>query len=106
MPEVEFQGKKFTVSDDGFLDRFESWCPEWVQWVQKEEGIEALTDDHWKVIHVIQDYYQKNGIAPMVRILCKVTGFSQNYLYELFPAGPGKGACKMSGLPRPTGCSI
>jgi tRNA 2-thiouridine synthesizing protein E len=106
MPEIEFQGAKFTVSEDGFLDHLESWCPEWVQWVQKEEGIDELTDDHWKVIHVIQDYYRKNGIAPMVRILCKVTGFTQNDLYRLFPTGPSKGACKMAGLPRPTGCCI
>ncbi|MBF0235134.1 MAG: TusE/DsrC/DsvC family sulfur relay protein, partial [Desulfobacterales bacterium] len=21
-----------------------------------------------------------------------------------FPSGPGKGACKMAGLPKPTGC--
>ena len=25
-------------------------------------------------------------------------------IYELFPSGPGKGACKMAGLPKPTGC--
>ncbi|MGD8530833.1 MAG: TusE/DsrC/DsvC family sulfur relay protein [Syntrophobacterales bacterium] len=25
-------------------------------------------------------------------------------MYELFPSGPGKGACKMAGLPKPTGC--
>ncbi|MCG8529500.1 MAG: TusE/DsrC/DsvC family sulfur relay protein, partial [Desulfovibrionales bacterium] len=25
-------------------------------------------------------------------------------VYELFPSGPGKGACKMAGLPKPTGC--
>ncbi|MGA7876136.1 MAG: TusE/DsrC/DsvC family sulfur relay protein [Desulfoferrobacter sp.] len=22
----------------------------------------------------------------------------------MFPSGPGKGACKMAGLPKPTGC--
>ena len=42
--------------------------------------------------------------APMVRILSKVTGFKLKHIYELFPSGPGKGACKMAGLPKPTGC--
>ncbi|MBW2144040.1 MAG: TusE/DsrC/DsvC family sulfur relay protein, partial [Deltaproteobacteria bacterium] len=68
------------------------------------EGIEEMTDEHKKVIDVLQDYYKKNGIAPMVRILSKVTKFKLKYIYELFPSGPGKGACKMAGLPKPTGC--
>ena len=57
-----------------------------------------------KVIDVLRDYYEKNGIAPMVRVLSKVTGFKLKHIYELFPSGPGKGACKMAGLPKPTGC--
>jgi TusE/DsrC/DsvC family sulfur relay protein len=40
----------------------------------------------------------------MVRILSKVTGFKLKHIYELFPSGPGKGACKMAGLAKPTGC--
>ena len=52
----------------------------------------------------LQDYYKKNGIAPMVRILSKNTGYKLKEVYELFPSGPGKGACKMAGLPKPTGC--
>ncbi|MBT8328226.1 MAG: TusE/DsrC/DsvC family sulfur relay protein, partial [Desulfofustis sp.] len=41
---------------------------------------------------------------PMVRILSKTTGFQLKRIYELLPSGPGKGACKMAGLPKPTGC--
>jgi tRNA 2-thiouridine synthesizing protein E len=92
MPTVEFMGKEFTVDEDGFIDSYENWSQEWVQWVKKEEGIEE------------RDYYEKNGIAPMVRVLSKVTGFKLKHIYELFPSGPGKGACKMAGLPKPTGC--
>ncbi len=104
MPTVESEGKTFTVDEDGFIDSFDNFCEEWVQHVKKEEGIEELTDEHRKVIDVLQDYYKKNGIAPMVRVLSKVTGFKLKHIYELFPSGPGKGACKMAGLPKPTGC--
>lgn len=104
MPEVEFMGKSFSVDEDGFIDDFTKWLPEWVQYVKKEEGIEELSEEHWTVINVLQDYYKKNGIAPMVRVLSKVTGFKLKHIYELFPSGPGKGACKMAGLPKPTGC--
>ena len=104
MPTVEFMGKTFTVDEDGFIDSFDNWCEEWVIWVKNQEAIEELTDEHRQVIDVLQDYYKKNGIAPMVRILSKVTKFKLKHIYELFPSGPGKGACKMAGLPKPTGC--
>ena len=29
---------------------------------------------------------------------------NSTYLYELFPYGPAKQACKIGGLPKPTGC--
>jgi tRNA 2-thiouridine synthesizing protein E len=104
MPTVEFQGKAFTVDEDGFIDDYANWCPEWVQYVKSTEGIDELNEEHNKIIEVLRDYYEKNGIAPMVRVLSKVTGFKLKHIYELFPSGPGKGACKMAGLPKPTGC--
>ena len=89
---------------DGFLLRFDDWCPEWLEYVKESEGISEITPDHQKVLDFLQDYYKKNGIAPMVRILSKNTGYKLKEVYELFPSGPGKGACKMAGLPKPTGC--
>ena len=104
MAVVEFQGQSFEVDEDGFLLAFDQWSPAWVDYVKESEGISELGEDHNKVIDFLQDYYKKNGIAPMVRILSKVTGFKLKQIYELFPSGPGKGACKMAGLPKPTGC--
>ncbi len=101
---AEFEGKTFNVDEDGFILDFNEFCPEWIQLVKKVEGIEELNEEHNKVIDVLQDYYKKNGIAPMVRVLSKLTGFKLKHIYELFPSGPGKGACKMAGLPKPTGC--
>ncbi len=104
MPTVEFGGKSFTVDEDGFIDDYTNWSEEWQQYVKKEEGIDELNDEHKKVVEVLREYYEKNGIAPMVRVLSKVTGFKLKHIYELFPSRPGKGACKMAGLPKPTGC--
>jgi tRNA 2-thiouridine synthesizing protein E len=104
MPTVEFEGHSYNVDEDGFIDSFESWDETWVKYVKQQEGIDELNEEHWKVINVLQDYYKKNGIAPMVRVLSKLTGFKLKHIYELFPSGPGKGACKMAGLPKPTGC--
>lgn len=104
MPSVTHKGSTFDVDEDGFLTTLDAWNEDWVDYVKAEEGIEEITEEHWKVINMLQDYYKKNGIAPMVRILSKVTGFKLKYIYELFPSGPGKGACKMAGLAKPTGC--
>jgi TusE/DsrC/DsvC family sulfur relay protein len=40
----------------------------------------------------------------MVCRLCKETGYDLKRVFELFPSGPVKGACKVAGLPKPTGC--
>ena len=104
MPEVEYGGDSFTVDEDGFIDSYENWSDNWVMHVKEEEGIDELNDEHRLVLKCLQEYYEKNGIAPMVRVLSKVTGFKLKHIYELFPSGPGKGACKMAGLPKPTGC--
>jgi tRNA 2-thiouridine synthesizing protein E len=66
MPTVEFEGNNFNVDEDGFIDDFNNWNETWVKWVKNTEGIEELTDEHWQVIKVLQEYYKKNGIAPMV----------------------------------------
>jgi tRNA 2-thiouridine synthesizing protein E len=104
MPTVEYKGKTYEVDEDGFLQDPESWDKDFAAYVKEQEGISEITDEHWKVINYLQDYYKKNGIAPMVRIMTKVTGFKLKKIYELFPSGPGKGACKMAGLAKPTGC--
>jgi len=43
MATVEFMGKDFTVDEDGFIDDYTNFCPEWVQWVKTQEGIEELS---------------------------------------------------------------
>ena len=103
MATIEHKGKSYEVDEDGFLLKgAEDWDENWVDYVKSVEGIAEITDEHQKVIDALQEYYKKNGIAPMVRILSKTTGFPLKRIYELFPSGPGKGACKMAGLPKPT----
>lgn len=104
MAYIEFQGQQIEVDEDGFITDPGLWNEELAAALAKTEEVEELTDDHWKVINYLNDYYKEFGIAPMVRKLCKDTGFKLNYIYELFPSGPAKGACKIAGLPKPTGC--
>jgi tRNA 2-thiouridine synthesizing protein E len=46
-------------------------------------------------------------IKILVKEIAKVMGPEKGntkYLYELFPDGPAKQACRYAGLPKPTGC--
>lgn len=105
MVHIDWKGKKLEVNEEGFLVNAEEWNKEIAELLAKEEeGIESLTEDHWKVIDYIRNYYLEKNLAPMVRSICKTTGFKLRYIYELFPSGPAKGACKVAGLPKPDGC--
>ena len=104
MPVFEFEGQEIEVDEDGFIQNPDVWNDDIAAALAKTEGVDDLTEDHWKLVCYLRDYYLQFGIAPMIRKLCKATGFSLKQVYELFPSGPAKGACKIAGLPKPTGC--
>lgn len=104
MAQMELAGKMIEVDEDGFIVDPSSWDKDIAGALAKIEGVNELTDNHWKVVNYLRDYFQKFGIAPMIRKLCKDTGFPLKEIYEMFPSGPAKGACKVAGLPKPTGC--
>ncbi len=93
-----------SVDGDGFLVDPTVWTEEIASILAKEDGTGDLSDNHWKVINYIREYYTENSMAPMVRKLCKASGLKLKEIYELFPKGPAKGACKIAGLPKPDGC--
>ena len=101
---VELGGKQLEIDEDGFIQDPDQWDEEVAKDLAKTENVDEMGDDHWKLVNYIREYYLKFQIAPMIRKLCKETGFDLKYVYELFPGGPAKGACKVAGLPKPTGC--
>jgi len=104
MPTFTHGDVSIEVDEDGFIMDPEMWNEQVAAALATTEGVEELTEDHWKVMKYLRDYFLKFGVAPMIRKLCKETGFPLKKIYELFPSGPAKGACKLAGLPKPTGC--
>jgi dissimilatory sulfite reductase related protein len=104
MPIVNMDGLTVDVDEDGFIQEPDCWSESLAAAIAKVEDVPELTEDHWKVINYLRGYYKQFGVAPMIRKLCKDTGFQLKEIYELFPSGPAKGACKIAGLPKPTGC--
>ena len=104
MPKFEIDGRSYEVDEDGFLQDPQIWNEVVALDFATTENVTELTEGHWKVIKYIRNYYLQFGIAPMIRKLCKETGYKLKDIYDLFPSGPAKGACKLAGLPKPTGC--
>ncbi len=110
MPNIEVGGKQFEVDEDGYMVDLEDWNKDIATFMSKSDGLD-LTESHWEIINFLRDYYKKYQIAPMIKILVKELGKvmgpekgNTKYLYELFPDGPAKQACRYAGLPKPTGC--
>jgi len=101
---ITIEGKDYDIDEDGFIQDPAIWNKIIALGLAQTEGVDELTEDHWKVVNYLRDYYQEYNIAPMIRKLCKETGFKLKEIYDLFPSGPAKGACKVAGLPKPTGC--
>jgi tRNA 2-thiouridine synthesizing protein E len=98
------KGVEVPVDEDGFIQKPECWDQDMACALAATDGVEALTPEHWKVIEYIRAYYKENDVAPMVRRMCKDTRLNLRQIFDLFPSGPAKGACKVAGLPKPTGC--
>ena len=106
----EVNGKSFESDEEGYLVDLASWNEELANLIAKDEEIE-MTEEHWEVVNFLREYYNEYQIAPAVRVLIKAVKKklgadkgSNKYMYELFPYGPAKQACKIAGLPKPTGC--
>lgn len=98
------------TDEEGYLTDISVWSEDLAQAIAKSENVE-LSPEHWEVINFLRGYYAEYQIAPAVRILLKEMKKTfgpekgdQKYLYRLFPYGPAKQACKIAGLPKPTGC--
>jgi TusE/DsrC/DsvC family sulfur relay protein len=105
-----FEGKDYDMDEDGYLQDWEDWKEGMAPELAKIEGVE-LDDRHWEIIKYLREYYIKYQIAPPIKMLVKEMARAfgpekgnTKYLYQLFPGGPAKQACKFAGLPKPTGC--
>ena len=106
----ELNGTVFEADEEGYITDISLWNKELAELIAKDENVE-MSDDAWEVVNFLRSYYEEYQIAPAVRVLTKAIKKklgadkgNSKYLYELFPYGPAKQACKIAGLPKPTGC--
>jgi dissimilatory sulfite reductase related protein len=104
MPTQTIAGNTVDRNDEGFFLVPEQWTEAMVPELARGEGIDELTENHWRVIRFMRSEYFEKGTGPTVRILGKTSGVSVKELYQLFPKGPAKIAARIAGIPKPRGC--
>ncbi len=107
---IEVKGQTIETDEEGYLVNLSDWNEDVAAVIAQQENVE-MSSNHWEVVNFLRQYYDEYQIAPAVRVLTKAIGKqlgeekgNSKYLYELFPYGPAKQACKIAGLPKPTGC--
>jgi len=104
MLSLQVGDRTIDLDDDGYMRESELWNDEVAAALAAGLGISELTAEHWKIVRYLRQHYLDHGLPPLVRKLCKQTGVKLKRIFELFPGGPAKGACKVAGLPNGDGC--
>jgi dissimilatory sulfite reductase related protein len=97
-------GKTIQVNDEGFMTDPTEWTREIAAVIAKEEGLEELTDAHWKIIDFSRQKATESGSAPTLRAITNGAGVTTKELFALFPKGPAKKVARIAGLGKPEGC--
>lgn len=97
-------GVEIEIDEQGYMTNLDQWTKDIAVALAVEEGIDELTDQHWKVIAFVRKETKESGQAPTIRKINKKGGVPTKELYALFPDGPGKKAAKIAGVPKPVGC--
>jgi tRNA 2-thiouridine synthesizing protein E len=91
---------EFKVTPQGFLEDFNQWNERFANLVSCEWKLpNGLTYKHWEIIRFLRNYYLTMNNIPTVYEVCQAHKIDIEDLYELFPEGYRRGACRIAGLP-------
>lgn len=103
-------GRTIDTDNEGYLRELSDWSEGLAAAIAEKESLQ-LSEAHWEVINFLRRGYQETGTVPNIRQMQKTLTKEygpekgdKKYLYALFPYGPAKQACRIAGLPKPTGC--
>ena len=92
------------LDPDGFLNEISGWNRDMAIELAERNDLGPLTEKHWMIIEYVREYYTKHGEGPPIVKIGKATGFSSSEICRMFPCGVARGAYRLAGLPRPSGC--
>ncbi len=107
---VDVDGKQIATDQEGYIQNMEQWSEGFAIAQAAKEGLD-LTNEHWDVIRLIRDYYERHGVQMEVRKMIK--HFAQEwgkergnnrYLHDIFPrGGPQKQGNRIAGIRKTKG---
>jgi tRNA 2-thiouridine synthesizing protein E len=107
---IVVNGREIDTDAEGYLANLEDWSEEVAEYLSRQDDLQ-LTEEHWKLLNWIRNYYQEFGTAPNLRTMQKLLKddlgermADKKHLFELFPYGPAKQGARYAGMPKPTGC--
>ncbi|MHB8856414.1 MAG: TusE/DsrC/DsvC family sulfur relay protein [Bellilinea sp.] len=89
---------------EGYMTDPNQWTKELAEIFARQEGIDVLTPEHWRIIDFCRTSGLASGKAPTLRQITVGTGISIKDLFALYPKGPAKKVAKIAGLGKPEGC--
>ncbi|MEN6438621.1 MAG: TusE/DsrC/DsvC family sulfur relay protein [Syntrophobacter sp.] len=98
-------GREIVFDEEGFFNDFWDWSEEAFEVLAKESGLACVTEQHWRVVRFLREFYAYHGRSPLNHQLKGGTGLSALELQQLFPEGIKLGARRLAGLPNPKTCS-
>jgi len=99
MSTVTFADRTYEVDAEGFLLDFNQWDENFARSMAPKAGIiSGLSDDHWRIIRFVRDYFKATGKCPLVYETTRTNRLHLKELQALFPAGYLRGACKLAGI--------
>ncbi|WP_444897639.1 TusE/DsrC/DsvC family sulfur relay protein [Microbulbifer sp. SSSA005] len=110
MSNLVINGQEIPLDKEGYLRNLSDWSRDAALQLASAEDIK-LTEEHWQIIELLQEFYREFELSPAMRPLVKYIGQHLGaekgrsiYLMQLFPPSPAKVASKIAGLPKPTNC--
>jgi TusE/DsrC/DsvC family sulfur relay protein len=100
----EIDGRRIVFDREGFFEDPDEWSEAAARVLAEETGLVRITDDHWRVLRFLRDYYYQNGRAPLNKKLRAGLGMNISEIEKLFPSGVKYGARRLAGLPNPKSC--
>jgi len=105
---IEIDGQTVEIDTEGYLMNPEEWNKQIAEHLARLEEVE-LTELHWKVFNFMREFYADRRVIPDVRFVNKYLAEelgedkkeARKRLFEMFPYGYVKQACKISGMKRP-----